>query len=136
MVEEHGFRSQLARRLTECIRSQRGFGANSQWYAFQTGVNILQPAPGTFTNQRSRNIFYQPGFQNWKLGLFNNFYTTKTQYLTLRFEVFNWLNHPNWGGATGGGLDVNDRCELRKGDIQGQPASAAVKSAIHVLRVV
>lgn len=83
------------------------FGANAQWYSFQTGTNILQPAKGTFTNQRSRNIFYQPGFQNWNFGLFKNFYTTESQYLTLRFEVFNWLNHPNWGGATGGGLDAN-----------------------------
>ncbi len=83
------------------------FGANNQWYAFQTGTNILQPAKGTFTDQRSRNIFYQPGFQNWNLGVFKNFYTTESQFITLRFEVFNWLNHPNWGGATGGGLNVN-----------------------------
>jgi len=83
------------------------FGANAQWYAFQTGTNILAPAQGTFTNQRSRNIFYQPGFQNWNFGLFKNFYTTESQYITMRFEVFNWLNHPNWGGANGGGLDVN-----------------------------
>jgi hypothetical protein len=84
-----------------------GFGANSQYYAFQPGVNIVQPAQGTFSTQRSRNIFYQPGFQNWNLGLFKNFYTTEKQFVTLRFEIFNWLNHPNWGGETGGGLDVN-----------------------------
>ncbi|MBV9084411.1 MAG: hypothetical protein JOZ62_17185, partial [Acidobacteriaceae bacterium] len=84
-----------------------GFGANTQWYAFKTGVNILQPAQGTFTNQRSRNIFYQPGFQNWNFGLFKNFYTTESQFITMRFEVFNWLNHPNWGGSSGGGLDLN-----------------------------
>jgi Carboxypeptidase regulatory-like domain len=89
------------------IAQPAGFGANNPWYAFQTGVNILQPAKGTFTNQRSRNIFYQPGFQNWNVGLFKNFFTTESQYITFRFEVFNWLNHPNWGGATGGGLDVN-----------------------------
>jgi hypothetical protein len=83
------------------------FGANGQYYAFQKGVNIQQPAQGTFTNQRSRNIFYQPGFQNWNLGVFKDFHTTEKQYATLRFETFNWLNHPNWGGATGGGLDVN-----------------------------
>jgi Carboxypeptidase regulatory-like domain/TonB-dependent Receptor Plug Domain len=83
------------------------FGANAQYYAFQPGVNILQPAPGTFTTQRSRNLFYQPGFQNWNFGLFKDFHTTETQFVTLRWEVFNWLNHPNWGGANGGGLDVN-----------------------------
>jgi hypothetical protein len=79
---------------------------NSQWYAFQTGSNILQPAQGTFANQRSRNIFFQPGFQNWNVGIFKNFNTTERQYVTLRFEAFNWINHPNWGSATGGGLDV------------------------------
>jgi hypothetical protein len=88
-------------------RTAAGTFDNSQWYAFQKGTNILQPAQGTFANQRSRNIFYQPGFQNWNLGLFKYFFTTEQQFVTLRFEVFNWLNHPNWGGATGGGLSVN-----------------------------
>jgi len=83
------------------------FGAGAQYYAFQKGVNILQPSRGTFTDQRSRNIFYQPGFQNWNVGLFKDFHTTEKQFATLRFEMFNWLNHPNWGGVTGGGLDVN-----------------------------
>jgi hypothetical protein len=83
------------------------FGDVGQWYAFQTGVNILRPANGTFTDQRSRNIFFQPGFQNWSAGLFKTFHTTETQFVTARFEAFNWLNHPNWGGATGGGLQVN-----------------------------
>ncbi len=83
------------------------FGANGQYFAFKTGGNILKPARGTFSQQFTRNMFYQPGFQNWNFGLFKNFYTTEAQYVTLRFEVFNWLNHPNWGGATGGGLDVN-----------------------------
>jgi DNA-binding winged helix-turn-helix (wHTH) protein len=83
------------------------FGAGGQYYAFQKGVNILQPAQGTFTDQRSRNIFYQPGFQNWNFGVFKEIHTTEKQFATLRFEMFNWLNHPNWGGVTGGGLDVN-----------------------------
>jgi len=87
--------------------SANGTFENNQWYAFQRGSNILQPAQGTFTNQRSRNIFYQPGFQNWNIGLFKNFFTTESQFITLRFEAFNWINHPNWGGSTGGGLNVN-----------------------------
>jgi len=89
------------------------FGDTGQWYAFQyglpgaPGVNILAPANGTFSNQRSRNIFFQPGFQNWSAGLFKSFHITEAQFVTARFEVFNWLNHPNWGGETGGGLQVN-----------------------------
>jgi len=83
------------------------FGDTGQWYAFQNGVNIIRPANGTFSNQRSRNIFFQPGFQNWSAGLFKSFHITEAQSVTARFEVFNWLNHPNWGGETGGGLQVN-----------------------------
>ena len=83
------------------------FGDKGQWYAFQPGVNILPPAAGTFTNQRSRNIFFQPGFQNWSGGIFKTFHTTETQAAVLRFEVFNFINHPNWGGVTGGGLQTD-----------------------------
>jgi hypothetical protein len=83
-----------------------GFGTSNPYYAFNT-TNVTRPAAGTFTNQRSRNIFFQPGFQNWNFGLFKDFHTTESQYVTFRFEVFNWLNTPNWGGANGGGLDVN-----------------------------
>ncbi len=83
------------------------FGDQGQWYAFQPGVNILPPAQGTFSNQRSRNIFFQPGFQNWSGGIFKTFHTTEVQAATLRFEVFNWINHPNWGGDSGGGLQTN-----------------------------
>lgn len=84
------------------------FSAN-QYYAFQTGVNVLQPAQGTFSTQLSRNRFYQPGFQNWNVGVFKDIHTTEKQFITFRFEAFNWLNHPNLGGATGGGLDTNPR---------------------------
>ena len=82
------------------------FGQNGQWYDF-TPTNITRPAQGTFSNQRSRNIFYGPGFQTWSAGIFKNFNTTEKQFATLRFEIFNWLNHPNWGGETGGGVQTN-----------------------------
>jgi hypothetical protein len=90
------------------VMANGAFDSN-QWYAFETGTNILQPDQGTFTNQRSRNIFFQPGFQNWNFGLFKNFRATEQQFATFRFEAFNWLNHPNRGGATGGGLNVNPK---------------------------
>jgi len=61
--------------------------------------NITQPAAGTFTTQRSRNQFNNPGFQNWNAGLFKDFHTTERQYLTFRAEAFNFINHPNWGNS-------------------------------------
>ena len=78
------------------------------WYSFvsETGPlaktstpNITRPAAGTFTTQRSRNMFYNPGFQNWNGGIFKDFHVTERQYITFRAEGFNFLNHPNWSGA-------------------------------------
>lgn len=83
------------------------FGNDGLWYDFQSGTNITRPTAGTFSQQRSRNIFYGPGFQTWSGAIFKQFNTTEKQYATLRFEVFNWLNHPNWGGETGGGVQTN-----------------------------
>jgi hypothetical protein len=67
---------------------------------------FTEPASGTFTTQRVRNRLYAPGFQNWNLGLFKNFYMTEKQRLIFRFEMFNWINHPNLGGENGGGVDL------------------------------
>ena len=61
--------------------------------------NITQPAPGTFTTQLSRNMFNNPGFQNWNGAIFKDFHVTEKQYITFRAEGFNFLNHPNWSGA-------------------------------------
>ncbi len=70
---------------------------------------FTSPAAGTFTTQNNRNILYGPGFQNWNLGLFKNFSISETQRFTFRAEAFNWINHPNWGGTTGGGVDIDPR---------------------------
>ena len=59
-----------------------------------------QPASGTFGVQQ-RNLLRQPGFWNWDMGLRKDFPTFEQEFLQLRFEVFNVLNHPNWGGANG-----------------------------------
>ncbi len=56
------------------------------------------PAPGTFGVQ-PRNMLRNPGFRNWDLGIRKNFPFNESQRLQFRFEVFNLLNHPNWGGA-------------------------------------
>lgn len=65
-----------------------------------SGNSIFQkPANGTFVSGYFRSLIYNPGFQNWNLGLFKTFAVTEHQSLLLRFEAFNWINHPNWGGA-------------------------------------
>jgi hypothetical protein len=67
-------------------------------------ANVSLPAPGTFATQRNRNMIYGPGFQNHNLGLFKEFAISEKHRLQFRAEAFNWLNHPNLGGATGTGV--------------------------------
>ncbi|HJZ98579.1 MAG TPA: carboxypeptidase-like regulatory domain-containing protein [Candidatus Solibacter sp.] len=59
---------------------------------------FAQPAAGTF-GQQPRNILRNPGFWEWDLGVRKNFPVTEKQRLQFRTEVFNVVNHPNWGGA-------------------------------------
>ncbi|MGC4052479.1 MAG: carboxypeptidase regulatory-like domain-containing protein [Paludibaculum sp.] len=82
-------------------------GDASFWFRTKdaSGTSIFQkPANGTFVTGYFRSLIYNPGFQNWNLGLFKTFAVTEHQNLLLRFEAFNWINHPNWGGADSGPL--------------------------------
>ena len=75
----------------------------AQWLQVRDSSNALlftAPAAGTIVNDRLRDYFYNPGFQNWNLGLFKEFSITEQQKLLFRVEVFNFPNHPNWSGAT------------------------------------
>jgi predicted heme/steroid binding protein len=74
------------------------FGPSGQW--FDTSV-FSKPAAGTFNTQRVRNLIYQPGYQNWNLGLFKTFPVTEKTGLQFRAEAFNFINHPNWCGGSG-----------------------------------
>jgi hypothetical protein len=56
------------------------------------------PAQGTFGNQ-PRNALRNPGFWNIDGAIRKNIPTIERQLLQFRFEIFNVLNHPNWGGA-------------------------------------
>jgi hypothetical protein len=56
------------------------------------------PAAGTFGTQ-VRNSLRNPGFWNADAALRKNFPTFEKQMLQMRFEVFDILNHPNWGSA-------------------------------------
>jgi hypothetical protein len=87
-------------------------GTNDPHYWFNTqnpdGTPIfVKPAPGTFNNQRVRDIIYQPGYQNWNGGLFKIFPIKESFNVQFRAEAFNVFNHPNWGGSSGGGVQFN-----------------------------
>ena len=80
------------------------FGPTGQWFATTNpdGSPIfIKPTAGTFNDARVRNIIYQPGFQNWNLGLFKSFTFTESTGLQFRAEAYNVWNHPNWCGNSG-----------------------------------
>ncbi len=82
----------------------------AQWFA-TTNPNgtpiFVAPKAGTFNTQRVRDLIYQPGFQNWNLGLFKAFTINERSGFQFRAEAFNFVNHPNWGGSSGGGVQFN-----------------------------
>lgn len=86
-----------------------GAGSGQYWFSVKDSSGnplFTQPANGTFGNQ-TRNLYYGAGFQNWNLGLFKTFTLLERTSLTFRAEAFNWINHPNWGGANGGSPQSN-----------------------------
>lgn len=76
------------------------FGTNGQWVC--CAADFTAPTAKTFNTQRVRNLIYEPGFQNWNMGLFKRIPVTERVNLQFRAEAFNVWNHPNWGGASGG----------------------------------
>jgi hypothetical protein len=67
-----------------------------------------RPANGTYGNQNRNSIsFNNVGSQNWNLSMFKQFRITERQGIQFRFEAFNWLNHPNWGGFDTGPTSAN-----------------------------
>src|SRR5262249_44201707 len=72
------------------------FTSSATWFNRNA---FAQPAPGTFGVQE-RNALRNPGFWNWDVGIRKNFpVRDEIQRLQFRLEIFNLLNHPNWGEA-------------------------------------
>jgi len=68
-----------------------------------------QDAPPGFFGTLHRGTFVGPGFTNLDAALHKQFampYNEKHQ-LSIRFEAFNALNHPNWGFATAANVTLN-----------------------------
>ncbi len=61
---------------------------------------FTQPAAGTFNLQKGvRDSIYQPGFQDWNLGLYKKFVFSERHGMEFRAEAFDVNNHPNWSGV-------------------------------------
>ncbi len=82
-----------------------GAGASSpnQYFATTNGGTPIftSPAAGTFNLQKGiRNSIYQPGFQDWNLGLYKKFAFNERHGLEFRSEAFDVNNHPNWSNVS------------------------------------
>jgi len=64
------------------------------------------PAAGRFGNA-PRNRIYNPGEQQWDLAIFKNFSLGGTRRAQFRAEMFNFINHPNLGGAEANPTNAN-----------------------------
>lgn len=66
-------------------------GVGQLWF---NPAAFAKPALGTFGNA-SLNLLRGPWFQNWDAALFKNFKIGERVDSQFRFEVFDFLNHPN-----------------------------------------
>jgi hypothetical protein len=62
-------------------------------------ANVSQPAAGTFNLQSGvRDSVYQPGFQDWNIGLLKTFVVNERANFQFRAEAYDFINHPNLSG--------------------------------------
>ena len=67
-----------------------GTGCTLKWTA---------PAKGTFNHQDGiRDMIYNPGFENYNLGLFKDFRIREATGIQFRAEAYDAFNHPSWNG--------------------------------------
>jgi len=62
---------------------------------FNTAAYVLQPF-GSFGNV-GRNTLIGPRILNWDFSTHKDFNITERQRVEFRWELFNFMNHPNWG---------------------------------------
>ena len=62
-------------------------------------ANVTQPAAGTFNLQPGvRDSVYQPGLQDWNIGLLKGFQITESKLVQFRAEAYDFINHANLNG--------------------------------------
>jgi hypothetical protein len=88
-----------------------GNASSPKYFATTTSSGaplFTQPTAGTFNLQKGvRDEIYQPGFQNWNLGLFKTFPIRERMAFQFRAEAYNFINHPNWGGSPSSNINLN-----------------------------
>jgi hypothetical protein len=62
-------------------------------------ANVTAPPTGTFNLQSGvRDSVYQPGIQDWNIGLIKSFPVTEHKSFQFRAEAYDFINHPNLSG--------------------------------------
>jgi Carboxypeptidase regulatory-like domain/TonB-dependent Receptor Plug Domain len=82
--------------------AHNGTADPATWVNPSPGGSLLvtAPAAGTFAHDNTaRNVLYNPGFNNWNMGLFKKFAITERTGFQFRAEAYDVFNHPNWGGV-------------------------------------
>ncbi len=69
-------------------------GNNTSLYWFNP--NAFSQTPALRLGTSGRDIIASPGFANWDMSLFKNFYWRERASLQFRAEFFNTLNHPRF----------------------------------------
>ncbi|WP_031498764.1 TonB-dependent receptor [Bryobacter aggregatus] len=85
--------------ITSAASYPRQFAQGSADPAKWIQVTAAKPVAGTFSTTQNRNMFYNPGFNNFNMSAFKNFRFQERHNVQLRAEFFNLPNHPNWSGV-------------------------------------
>jgi len=95
-------------------------GDTNSWF---NGNAFAPPPQGTFTTQHTRNILVGPGSGNYNASMQKRFQTFENQFLTFRFDAFNFPNHPNWSSPVTSPTDSNFGKVTSKTGQRGMQAS-------------
>jgi hypothetical protein len=87
--------------IGNCCRPNRDFSVSTklanptinQWFNTAAYSRATQGTFGT----AGRSEVIGPGIENWDFSLSKEIHFAKEPYMEVRFEAFNFLNHPNWG---------------------------------------
>lgn len=70
-------------------------------------VNASAPPTGTFNLQPGvRDSVYQPGLQDWNIGLLKTFVVNERSRFQFRAEAYDFINHPNLCSTSGAGCSI------------------------------
>ncbi len=80
--------------------------ANLGPHQYINGSCFAAPTHVGFNSPTVLPAAYGPALFNWDMGVFKNFQIKEKMKLQLRFQGYNWLNHPLWSFPNGNNLTL------------------------------